>query len=360
MKKNLFYLFTLLCSLGLFVACSDDDDEPKKPTPEEPEVPVVDESWKDLSKTYKVAEHSITLTGVALTSAEKEIVVAATSATAATVSLKNVVPDATEVSVSATLAKSGDTYSVNGDATVDGCKVAISGEIDAAKKMKLAVTRTLSSAVTGNLALLVTEAELYPEQAPGVMMPYVPVYWHAVTGDLATDAALKTVGPMLGGLIAGKVSAVNVTLSPEGLFNVNWTKMGETEPTGMPDMVAMLIGNIYYTAKDGVIYVALDKSIVALVGMLGGVLEQYGLNVEQLLALLTDMGGYYGLPIAYVQEAEGNLIFKLNKDQLLAVLDLVGPTLIGSLPEEMQGLGQLIEALPMAQELELGLPFIKQ
>ncbi|MDF9831667.1 hypothetical protein [Parabacteroides sp. PF5-6] len=358
MKRNLLYLFTLLCSLGLFVACSDDDDDPVIPTPEEPEVPVVDESWKDLSKTYKVAEHSITLTGVALTSAEKEVVVAATSATAASVSLKNVVPDAAEVSISATLAKSGETYSVNGNATVDDCKIVISGEIDASKKMTLAITRTLSSAVTGNLALLVTEAELYPEQAPGVMMPYVPVYWHAVTGDPATDAALETVGPMLGGLIAGKVSAVNATLSPEGVFNVNWTKLGETEPTGMPEFVAQLT-NIYYTAKDGVIYVALDKSIVAMVGILGGALEQYGINVEQILALLTDMGGYYGLPIAYV-EADGIITFKLAKEQLLAVLELAGPALVGSLPEEMQGFAQLLQALPMAQELELGLPFIKQ
>ena len=27
MKKNLFYLFALICSMSLFTACSDDDDE---------------------------------------------------------------------------------------------------------------------------------------------------------------------------------------------------------------------------------------------------------------------------------------------------------------------------------------------
>lgn len=27
MKKNLFYLFVLICSMSLFTACSDDNDE---------------------------------------------------------------------------------------------------------------------------------------------------------------------------------------------------------------------------------------------------------------------------------------------------------------------------------------------
>ena len=27
MKKNLFYLFALICSMSLFTACDDDDDE---------------------------------------------------------------------------------------------------------------------------------------------------------------------------------------------------------------------------------------------------------------------------------------------------------------------------------------------
>ena len=31
MKKNLFYLFALICSMSLFTACSDDDDEVKYP-----------------------------------------------------------------------------------------------------------------------------------------------------------------------------------------------------------------------------------------------------------------------------------------------------------------------------------------
>ena len=34
MKKNLFYLFALICSMSLFTACSDDDDDKHFPTDE--------------------------------------------------------------------------------------------------------------------------------------------------------------------------------------------------------------------------------------------------------------------------------------------------------------------------------------
>ena len=34
MKKNLFYLFALICSMGLFTACSDDDDDKSCPVPQ--------------------------------------------------------------------------------------------------------------------------------------------------------------------------------------------------------------------------------------------------------------------------------------------------------------------------------------
>lgn len=342
MKKNLWYLFTLLCSAGLFVACGDDEKQ-------------VDESWKSLSKTYQVEANSITLSDVSLSGSEKSVVIDAVSVEAATIKLTNIVPDAGEVSINATLTKANDLYSLSGETTVDNCKIAISGSVSADGKLTLAATRTMSSAITGNLAILIGEMDYMP----GVTMPYVPVHWKAVTGDEAVDVQLATVGPMLGGLIAGKVDAVNVTLSADGIFNVTWTKTGETDPTGMPDMVAGLIGNILYTVKDGTIYIALDKSVLSLVEMFAGVLEQSGINVTEILALMTDMGGYYGLPVSYVQ-ANGVTTFIMKKEQLLRMLNVLSPILLPALPEGMQSFGQLLQLLPTAQELELGLPFISQ
>lgn len=354
MKKNLFYLFAMLCSIGLFVACGDDDD-PVIPDPDEPEVPVVDESWKDLSKTYKVSENSITLTGIAMAGAEKEVTVAASSATAATVTLKNIVPDAPGVPVTVTMAKADDTYTLSGNAVIGDCTVAVAGSIDGSKKMKLDVTRTLASKVTGNLPLLITEAEMMP----GVKVPFVPVHWVATTGDATIDAQLAVVGQMLGGLIPSKVSAVNVALAANGTFNVNWTKLGESEPTGMPPMIAALIGNIYYTVNDGVLFIALDNSIIGMLDMFSDVVEAFGIDIQKILGLMQDLGGYKGLPLAFVQ-ADGVTTFKMEKEQILAIMDILGPTLVESLPENMAQLGDLLNVLPMAQQLELGLPFINQ
>ena len=44
MKKNLFYLFALICSMSLFTACDDDDDEVSP--------------WIG---TYKIAEYTLSL-----------------------------------------------------------------------------------------------------------------------------------------------------------------------------------------------------------------------------------------------------------------------------------------------------------
>lgn len=342
MKKNLMYLFTLLCSLGLLVACSSDDDDPK-----------VDEAWRELSDTYKDTSLELKLEGYQVSSTtgfEKTAVVNATSAEVATVKLNNVVPENKEVSIDAKLTqlKQGDgfTYSISGETTVDGCKVAISGKFQDDGKLLLDVTRTLSSAITGNLGLKFAE---------GVG---VPIHWKAVTGIEVVDAQLAIVGPMLGGLIAQKVTAVNVVLGANGVFNVNWVKMGATTPTGMPDLVASMIGNILYTVKDGVIYVALDKSALSLLELLGGVLPE-GINIEEILGLMTDMGGYYGLPIPYVQ-ADGVTTFVMDKTQLIPILNVLSPILIPMLPEEMQSFAELLPLLANAQELELGLPFIQQ
>lgn len=59
MKKNLFYLFALICSMSLFMACSDDDELTPEPTPDPtPDTPglVIDESvFGDYKGTLTIA-----------------------------------------------------------------------------------------------------------------------------------------------------------------------------------------------------------------------------------------------------------------------------------------------------------------
>ena len=50
MKKNLLYLFALICSVSLFTACSDDDEK-------------TDDSWKAVSATYSAETLKLSLDG---------------------------------------------------------------------------------------------------------------------------------------------------------------------------------------------------------------------------------------------------------------------------------------------------------
>jgi hypothetical protein len=339
--------------MGLFVACCGGDDDPVE----------VDDSWKNLSKTYQVDENEITLAGaltVTLSGEGRSVTVSATSAEAAKLTLTNIVPDGAAISIDGGLTKANDLYSITGETTINGCKIAVSGNFDADGKLTLAVTRTMTTPITGDWKLLITEEELLPEEAPGVTIPYVPVYWKAVTGDAEIDAELKGDGIWLGIMIANSVTAVDVTFSPEGTFDVTWTKVGETTPTGMPLHVLGFLGNIFYVVRDGAVFIALDGSIVGkALDMVAPILEEAGIsNVDGILhSLMPLTGGYYVLPIAY-EQTEGVTIFKLEKAQLLTVLEILAP-LLAETPEDLAEFEQHFPLLLEARELEFGLPFVK-
>lgn len=328
MKKNLLYLFTFVCCLGLFAACSDDDDDPKT------------EPWKELSKTYQDDKLKINEYEVA---SEKTVVVDATSEEAATLTLNNVVPDDKAVKIEAKLAKSGEQYTVSGEATVGACVVSVSGKfVDGA--LNLTVGRNLSSAVTGNLSLQFDETG-------------VPVHWVAVTGDQVTDIMLAQAGPMIGGLMAAKVTAVDVKLPANGTFDVTWTTVaGET--VGMPNEIKQIV-QIQYAVIDGKFYLVLDKAYLPMLQLLPAVMG-VDIDVEAFLTLFDDLGGYYGLPLEYKEE--GSVItFIANKQMVVSILSMVGPMIQSSVPEAMQPMFEaLLKALPGAQQLELGLPFVKK
>ncbi len=92
MKKNLFYLFSLLCSVSLFTACSNDDDE--------------DNSWKKLPDGEIVANDiDLNLNGESTTGT---IEFKAKSSQAAEVAIKNVIDGYSDVTVDAVLEKQTD------------------------------------------------------------------------------------------------------------------------------------------------------------------------------------------------------------------------------------------------------------
>ena len=66
MKKNLFFVFTMLCALSFFTACSDDDDNK------------TDDGWKAISATYTAETLKLTMGGTEV--ADQSVKVDASSA----------------------------------------------------------------------------------------------------------------------------------------------------------------------------------------------------------------------------------------------------------------------------------------
>lgn len=97
MKKNLLYLFALICSVSLFTACSDDDDN----------------SWQELPKGEIKAENvDFQLNG---TNTTGTVNFEATSLQSATVGFKNVVDGYSDITVDVTMEKQADgSFKFNG------------------------------------------------------------------------------------------------------------------------------------------------------------------------------------------------------------------------------------------------------
>lgn len=349
MKKLFLYALTAVFALNLFAACSDDDDDdaPKK------------EAWEELSKTYSGSDLNLTLNaGMLVSYDERNVVVDATSATAATFILNNMVPDAKQISMPVALSQSGSSFNVTGSAMVNGTEITIAGTIDKDKAI-LGFTRKLAKNLPNSLKLgMNPPSALLP-------MPLARIYVDAETGDAVTDAETEqTVKMGLGILIGSKVSDVTISLAENGLFDASWIKVGETESTSIkgalagidPMMGAVLAQmlNIHYAVNDGKLYLALDKGLLSMIPeeMLG----KLPIDLSAILGLLEDMGGFYGFPINYI-ESDGNsdISFYIQKDKFL---QLMVPMLGEDTSEEVkQMLTGLLQSVAQAQKFDFGLIF---
>lgn len=337
MKKNLLYLFTVLCTLSFFTSCGDDDEKPN-------------EDWKNFSKTY--TGESLKVTGGAAGSVE----VKATSEKAATIVLTNVIPDAATANIDATLAGA----SFSGETTVSDCLVKITGAIDAKGVLALTVTREITSPVVGDWKLNIVEA------GPAKI---ASVYVGLKTGVPALDGQATMLQGAVGGMIGGKVSAVSSSLKKDGTVAISWTsiKGGEPDPLG-----AMISSMLMYSVEKNQIFILLDKSLLTtILPLVGDKLTDMGIKTEDILKLLVDKGGYYGLPINFTIEGS-NATFYLAKEQIVPMLTAFGPMVNGMIdaalanPETdattkalLSGLKAMLPALPAAQQLDLGLVFSK-
>lgn len=144
MKKNLFYLFALICSMSLFTACSDDDE---------------DNGWKNLPQGEITADKiDLKLNGE---NATGKVSFKATSSQAAQVGLTNVIDGYSDIAVDVILEKQADdsyTFTGTKDITTKPVTKAVNTP---APFLKVTVSGTVFSDGKATMNIAATGVGLY-------------------------------------------------------------------------------------------------------------------------------------------------------------------------------------------------------
>lgn len=338
MKKNLLYLFTVLCTLSFFTACSDDDE--KDP---------VDNGWKEISATYQ-AETLVLNEVTSKDGALQTVKVDATSADAASVALGNVIPGEAEVKLDAKLVKAADgSYSMTGENSNSDRVVSISGSV---KEGKLAINTAvkITSPLVGTWNLKISEDA-------GVGMA-ADVILNVKTPDGSGDLISGMGGPILGQLIAKKVKSVAVTYGEDGKLGIDFETIAADDANAQLAKTILTVLDLRYYVKttDGnsQLYLAVDKSLL---GLLKGIIkdEQTLAALTELTKLLADGGGYYGIPLN--SKIENDYVqFYVSKDFIQQLLPVITPLIPAEMMQLLSGILPLIQT---ATVFDFGLGFTK-
>jgi len=341
MKRNLLYLFTILCVFSFFTACSSDDD---------------DVDWTTISKEYKGDDSKLTLevNKKKVTEKGKSATVDATSAEAASITLNNILPDTKAIKVDGKL----DGLTFTGETTVNGnCAVSVTGQFDTKGNLNLSITKNLTSAVTGSFKLNFVSGN--------------PIYWNtdAKSDHPLVSQIISGLPEILSPLMSAKVSSVDIKLLSDGSFDFDWTQQGESSPTEKSPILTgiLTILNIQCAVVGDELRIAVDESVKELIDQFLPTITAGNSNfdpamVEAAFKMMTHEGGFYYLPIKFKQNGEV-VTFYLNTATSLPLLKALEPMLPGLLPENMEGIDEIVKetlkSLSSAKLLEVGLVFNK-
>lgn len=337
MKKSILYLLAILFTTCCVTSCGDDDENKTTNGGEE--------TWKELSKTYENDNLKLTMGKDKLTVSGKNVKFDAQSATEGKITLTNVLPETASLEITTTMQEADGVYSFTGEAEANSnCKVAVNGTIKDGV-LSVVFNRTLSGSLVGDWNLV------YANGIAGI-------YANFVTGSALDQLINAGIPALLGLKLAGKVEAVKVNLPENGIFNVAWRKTGEASDQDLSAVAAMVV--LPYTILDGKFVLALDKNYMDLLStLLGSKLAELGLSMDQMTAMLTDLGGYYGVALN-VLEANNTTTFYADKSMTSVLLPILIPIFAPSMSETEQALiDQILPLLPTAEQADLGLTFQK-
>lgn len=377
MKKNFLYLFTVLCTLSFFTACSDDDDDPKVPE----NVLDVNASYSGDKLALKYGDSD--LLGKAVTFATEDgktatitmkgdldiqaIIALLTKESQEIFTAPGVIPGEVKTTLSnVQLTQSGEKYTFEGEYTgASGVKATYSGEVQK-DKLTMAVKATMpSNDLVGTWAL----APIIPGDEAGSANKSQPInfVWQS---DAMVDLSAVGFGQLPVSAVAGLAGSLflspelakvlqTITYQEDGNIVASYKKAGAADWANSPINLAQ-----YYVAN-GKIYVQLNISqIVALVQSTKAGAADLPTIIAQFLPLLSN-----GVPLDYTV-ANGAAQITANKDLMMPVLgllsnELIGGKILSAIPEDMQPLvkgimAQLPTILESTTDVNTTLYLVKQ
>lgn len=330
MKKNFLYLFTVLCTLSFFTACSDDDNSG-------------DPNGLGVNKTFSGESLELTYAGQPLLG--KEISFETKDGKTATIIMKGtldlrligelinskstfipplapgVIPgEVTTTLQGVNINLDGDKYTFKGnDLSSDGREISYSGEVSN-NKLTMSVTAIMpENALTGSWNLA---------------SPYMNMKWDSpatikidgswinqTPGEMEIPIALAVpfINSSLSTMIAGVLQ--DVTFQEDGNIVASYRKAGAAGWQNSPINLAQ------YAVKNNKMYLQLNLSQI--MATVKG--TKADLDISALLELIRELYPYLseGLPLAYTV-SNGKATVTIEKDLLLNLFEvLTMPTVSG-------------------------------
>lgn len=380
MKKNLFYLFALICSMSLFTACSDDDDDKVVCPVPQTEFTVA----TGLNLTYNggsMLGKKVTFTPDASDATKATLVLAGNldlsgilTREAASGSFgAGVFPGSPVVTLPVTLNIQGDECSFSGTSETYYCTFDYAGKVTASSlKLDLTNVALKNSALSGTTWVptplnsdyteepihLIWESNKNVEVMPGWELPIQTILTLALCMPLidAGGDDKVNVEDMLCSVLH------DITLGVDGNISASYVDaaQGGTSVVKTPANVAQYV---VLSGTQMKVYLNLD-AIIANVKRLGSSTKAIDMSeilsqaVTSLLPLVTD-----GVPLTY-EKNEGKLKVYLNTDLLLPLMK----NIVAPLFSDEEFVNMLIEAMKadpdfgsmagMAEGMLKGLPEI--
>lgn len=342
MKKNLFFVFTMLCALSFFTACSDDDDNK------------TDDGWKAISATYTAETLKLTMGGTEV--ADQSVKVDASSAEQATITLANLIPGEAEVKIEAKMVKTGESYALEGSNTNDLRTVSAKGTVEAGV-LTLDATLKITAPIAGTWKL----AEIAKDESETFVSGPVSMVWEAAEGTMLGFLPVTSIPNIASfGSIALVQVLQSVTFQEDGQIVASISKAGvDLSKPVTPVWETSEPGYASYNVTDKQILVFLDITKI-----MGSLKSKAAIDpLEQIMALLQN-----GIPVNYEIASDGKSARVYIDKALVSQIAPLLPTLAELIGDDaLNGMGQLVksilkafpEAMEKTTKFEVGLKLIK-